>query len=109
MGKYMVGTQLLVIGMGTVLLSLVLLSIFLRVTGNLFGPKKEKKATNKGAKTNKAKSTKETIVKSQESKVSNKNHAKKMAAISAAVYQFLDSDKNYRIISIRKNDKNWKR
>lgn len=108
MGKYMIGTQLLVIGMGTVLLSLVLLSIFLRLTGNLFGPKKEKKATNKSTEKNKAKSIKETTA-SKESEESNKRHAKKMAAISAAVYQFLDSDKNYRIISIRKNDKSWKR
>ena len=108
MGKYMIGSQLLVIGMGTVLLSLVLLSIFLRLTGNLFGPKKEKKATNKSTEKNKAKNTKETTV-SKTSEESNKKHAKKMAAISAAVYQFLDSDKNYRIISIRKSDKSWKR
>lgn len=104
MGKYMIGLQLLIIGLGTVLLSLFLLSIFLRISGKYINSnkKKEKKKEITTAESGSAE------VKIEE-EYENPDKGKKMAAISAAVYQFLDSDKDYKIISIKKSDKSWKR
>ena len=112
MGKYMIGLQLLIIGMGTVLISLVLLSLFLKLTGSFFGPKKEKKSrasANSNNISSQSKSNDKKEVDIDDNGGDNmRAHKKKMAAISAAVYQFLDQDKNYRIISIKKSDSNWK-
>lgn len=93
MGKYMIGLQLLIIGLGTVLLSLFLLSIFLRISGKYINTSEKKKEKKKEIK----------------EEYEDENKGKKMAAVAAAVYQYLDSDKNYKIISIKKSDNSWKR
>ena len=109
MNNYVLGLELLVIGMGTVFLSLYLLSVFLYFSGKLFGP--DSKAENK----NKVKNNKADIVKKnrkeevEEEMEAEKLSSKKVAAVTAAVYQKLNDRKNYRIISIQKRKKNWKR
>ena len=104
MGKYMIGLQLLIIGLGTVLLSLFLLSIFLRISGKYINTSEKKKEKKKEITKAESGSDKPKV----EEEYEDKNKGKKMAAISAAVYQYLDNDKNYRIISIKKRDKSWK-
>jgi len=104
MGKYMIGLQLLIIGLGTVLLSLLLLSIFLRISGKYINTSEKKKEKKKEITKAESGSAQTKI----EENNKDENKGKKMAAISAAVYQYLDSDKNYRIISIKKRDKSWK-
>jgi len=104
MGKYMIGVQLLIIGLGTVLLSLFLLSIFLRISGKYINESEKKKAEKKEI----AKTESNTGSNKGETKADDKLKGKKAAAISAAVYQFLDDDKDYRIISIKKSDNSWK-
>ena len=104
MGKYMIGLQLLIIGLGTVLLSLFLLSIFLRISGKYINTSEKKKEKKKEITKAESGSAQTKI----EENNKDENKGKKMAAISAAVYQYLDSDKNYRIISIKKRNNNWK-
>lgn len=106
MNDYVLGLELLIIGMGTVFLSLYLLSVFLYFSGKLFGPEsKEKK--QKAVKTEKV----EVAEKNQETEeeIETGIPAKKVAAVSAAVYEILNDQKNYRIISIQKGNQNWKR
>jgi len=107
MGKYMIGVQLLIIGLGTVLLSLFLLSIFLRISGKYINESEKKKEKKKKITTAESGSAEATLEESYEN--DNKDKGKKMAAISAAVYQFLDKEKDYKIISIKKSDKSWKK
>jgi len=106
MNNYVLGLELLIIGMGTVFLSLYLLSVFLYFSGKLFGPENKKK--------------KQTEVKTEKVEIAEKNReteaemqtgvsAKKVAAVSAAVYELLNDQKKYRIISIQKSNQNWKR
>lgn len=104
MGKYMIGLQLLIIGLGTVLLSLFLLSIFLRISGKYINESEKKKEKKKEITTAESGSAQAKIEESYE----GEDKGKKMAAIAAAVYQFLDNDKDYRIISIKKSDNTWK-
>lgn len=105
MGKYMIGLQLLIIGLGTVLLSLFLLSIFLRISGKYINGNKKK--AEKKEKT-KAENDSAQVKMEKDHKKEKQDKGKKMAAISAAVYQFLDNDKEYKIISIKKRDNSWK-
>ena len=107
MNNYVLGLELLIIGMGTVFLSLYLLSVFLYFSGKLFGPEsKNKKTAKKAAETSKsALEQKETQIDESEQKFSSK----KAAAVTAAVYEMLNDQKNYRIISIQKSNQNWKR
>ncbi len=103
MEKYTIGLQLLIIGMGTVLLALFLLSLFLRFSGKIMGPGKEKesKVVKKESKVGSEKSN----VESTEVVKGGLTPAKK-AAITAAIYQMLDGGK-YNIISIRRTENNW--
>ncbi len=101
MENMVLGVELLIIGMGTVVLSLYLLSVFLHFSGKLFGPKYEKDKT----KVNKQK---QKSIEKHPDKVQAVN-TKKIAAISAAVFEMLSDKKNYRIISIKKSNDNWKR
>ncbi len=101
MSKYLIGIQLLVVGMGTVLLTLYLLSLFIRLTGRFFGPKerdvKPVITENKGM-------DKDINFKNKETGLDQT----KVAAITAALYQTLDQ-REYRIISIkRQENSNWK-
>jgi len=104
MNNYVLGLELLIIGMGTVFLSLYLLSVFLYFSGKLFGPesKNNKKAAN----------NLEAAVENKETKIDKSEQgfsSKKAAAVTAAVYEMLNDQKNYRIISIQKSNQNWKR
>ena len=90
--------------MGTVFLSLYLLSVFLHFSGKLLGPESEyKKKAQKTAKTGKIEADKREVnLTGAEKKVS----AKKAAAVTAAIYEILNNQKNYRIISIQKSNQN---
>jgi sodium pump decarboxylase gamma subunit len=107
MNNYVLGLELLIIGMGTVFLSLYLLSVFLHFSGKLLGPESEnKKKAKKTAETGKIEADKREVnLTETEQKVS----AKKAAAVTAAIYEVLNNQKNYRIISIQKSNQNWKR
>ncbi|MFW6000767.1 MAG: OadG family protein [Halanaerobium sp.] len=111
------GVELLIIGMGTVVLSLYLLSVFLHFSGKFFGPKyiSNKNGliikTEDNMKQNNIQKIKKTEKQSEATNQSENTKAvnpKKMAAISAAVYEMLSDKKNFKIISIRRNN-NWKR
>ena len=112
MENMLLGVELLIIGMGTVVLSLYLLSVFLHFSGKFFGPKYNK---NKNGSKNKTGSNirKEADQKLQKPEMQSENNkavnAKKIAAVSAAVFEMLSDEKNYRIISIKKSNHNWKR
>ncbi|MFP4372058.1 MAG: OadG family transporter subunit [Halanaerobium sp.] len=107
MNNYVLGLELLIIGMGTVFLSLYLLSVFLYFSGKLFGPESEnKKKAKKAAETSKAELEKKD---NQIDKLEQGFSSKKAAAVTAAVYEMLNDQKNYRIISIQKSNQNWKR
>jgi Na+-transporting methylmalonyl-CoA/oxaloacetate decarboxylase gamma subunit len=92
--------------MGTVVLSLYLLSVFLHFSGKFFGPKYTK---------DKTKDTIQKDIKQKQKSIEKKSenvqavNARKIAAISAAVFEMLTDEKNYRIISIKKSNDNWKR
>lgn len=111
MNNYLLGLELLVIGMGTVFLSLYLLSVFLCFSGKLFGPE----SSAQGSRKNKASKK----IKLQPAEAEKKNllagaekegiSAQKIAAITAAAAEFLKGEKEYRIISIQKSNQNWKR
>jgi sodium pump decarboxylase gamma subunit len=106
MENMVLGVELLVIGMGTVVLSLYLLSVFLHFSGKFFGPKHTK---------DKTKDTIQKDIKQKQKSIEKKSgnvqavNARKIAAISAAVFEMLTDEKNYRIISIKKSNDNWKR
>ncbi|CCU80222.1 hypothetical protein HSACCH_01942 [Halanaerobium saccharolyticum subsp. saccharolyticum DSM 6643] len=107
MNNYVLGLELLVIGMGTVFLSLYLLSVFLHFSGKLFGPDSEDKKKNKKAveiSKTAAENEAEQLIESEQG-----ISTKKAAAITAAVYEMLSDHKSYRIISIQKSNQNWKR
>ncbi|ADQ15486.1 OadG family protein [Halanaerobium hydrogeniformans] len=97
MENFAFGLELLIIGLGTVFLSLYLLSVFLYFSGKILGPKEMRKK-----------------VPLKEQRENNEPELdglrrKKAAAITAAVYQMLSDKKSYRIISIKKRNQNWKR
>jgi len=107
MNNYVLGLELLIIGMGTVFLSLYLLSVFLYFSGKLFGPESKNNKKNKKAANNL-----EAAVENKETKIDKSEQgfsSKKAAAVTAAVYEMLNDQKNYRIISIQKSNQNWKR
>jgi len=101
MGKYLIALQLAVVGMGTVLITLYGLSLFIRINSRVCGvrdSKKSKNITEKEADLAADKVIEEGI------------SARKVAAISAAIYSYLEQDgSNYKIISITRNKSNWKR
>ena len=108
MDKYMLGLQLLVIGMGTVILSLFLLSLFLRFSGQYLGADSNKQETKKTGTRNMDQGQSEGIdIKDEKS--NGEIDRRKAAAITAAVYEYLDDSKEYRVISIKKDTNNWKR
>jgi Na+-transporting methylmalonyl-CoA/oxaloacetate decarboxylase gamma subunit len=112
MEDMMLGVELLIIGMGTVVLSLYLLSVFLHFSGKFFGPKYTKNKTGSKIKTeDKIKEENTQKIKKVEKQLEDTKavNAKKMAVISAAVYEMLSDKKNYRIISIQKSNNYWKR
>jgi len=103
MNNYVLGLELLIIGMGTVFLSLYLLSVFLHFSGRLFGPETKAKKKNKTEKI-------DIVPKNQEDEIEDEGISpKKIAAVTAAIYESLNDQKNYRIISIQKSNQNWKR
>lgn len=106
MNNYILGLELLLIGMGTVFLSLYLLSVFLHFSGKFFGPESSKKTQTKNStkKAEKLEVAQETLAE-PETVISSK----KAAAVSAAIYEMLNGKKNYKIISIQKSNQNWKR
>jgi len=97
MNNYVLGLELLIIGMGTVFLSLYLLSVFLYFSGKLFGPESEsKKKSKKTANV----SEKKAAVDQSDQGISSK----KIAAVTAAIYESLNDNKNYNVISIQKRN-----
>ncbi|TDO71137.1 sodium pump decarboxylase gamma subunit [Halanaerobium saccharolyticum] len=105
MNNYVLGLELLIIGMGTVFLSLYLLSVFLHFSGKLFGPESGVK------KKKEVKKSKVDIVEKPRVKEPDRQGVspKKVAAVTAALAEMLNGQKNYRIISIQKSNQNWKR
>lgn len=109
MNNYVLGLELLVIGMGTVFLSLYLLSVFLHFSGKFFGP--ESKTNKKIIKTSKlekerlSKEKSEAQLSDSDQSISNK----KIAAVTAAIYKMMNNQKKYRVISIQKSNQNWKK
>jgi len=98
MGKYLIGFQLMVVGMGTVLITLYVLSLFIRLNSKIFN--REVSGKNDKEKNN------FTANKEIDAGIS----PEKVVAISAAVYKCLgENESNYRIISIKRNKLNWKR
>jgi len=106
MENMFLGVELLIIGMGTVILSLYLLSVFLFFSGKFFGPEanKKKKIEKEDNKKNMTYQNRNNT----NSKTKNLDK-KKIAAMSAAIYEMIGANKDLRIISIRKNNFNWKR
>jgi sodium pump decarboxylase gamma subunit len=104
MNNYVLGLELLIIGMGTVFLSLYLLSVFLHFSGKLFGPESGSKKKSK----NKVKQKRE-ISEAEKAAAEEGVSPQKIAAVTAAIYESLNDQKNYRIISIQKSNQNWKR
>ena len=104
----MLGVELLIIGMGTVVLSLYLLSVFLHFSGKFFGPKYPKRKIESEDNTKEDSKQKLAELKNNTDDVQKVN-AKKIAAVSAAVFEMLKDGKSYRIISIKKSNYNWKR
>jgi sodium pump decarboxylase gamma subunit len=104
MNNYVLGLELLIIGMGTVFLSLYLLSVFLHFSGRLFGPESGSKKKSK----NKVKQKRE-ISEAEKAAAEEGVSPQKIAAVTAAIYESLNDQKNYRIISIQKSNQNWKR
>ena len=99
MNNYVLGLELLIIGMGTVFLSLYLLSVFLFISGKLFGPESNVK---KKADVSTASVKKEPV-----KKLSTQGFSTKMiAAVTAVIYENLDDQKNYKIISVQKRNQN---
>jgi Na+-transporting methylmalonyl-CoA/oxaloacetate decarboxylase gamma subunit len=112
MGEYVVGTQLLVIGMGTVLISLYLLSVFLRISGRFLSPEQANSSITR-AENNLGEDENSNIKGVDTEMAENQNGSKELdtkkgAAIASAIYQCLDDAKRYKIISIKKQDKSWK-
>lgn len=104
MNNYVLGLELLTIGMGTVFLSLYLLSVFLHFSGKFFGPESKNKNQN-------SKKVTETILKKETTlnESSQNISPKKVAAVTAVVYEMLKEENNYRILSIKKRNQIWKR
>ena len=110
MNNYVLGLELLIIGMGTVFLSLYLLSVFLHFSGRLFGPDSKDKKKNKIQTGNKKEVTKTKAANKAETAAAEEGISpQKIAAVTAAIYESLNDQKNYRIISIQKSNQNWKR
>jgi len=108
MNNYVLGLELLIIGMGTVFLSLYLLSVFLHFSGRLFGPESKDKKKSKKQIEKKKEITK--VEKEAETAAAAEGVSpQKIAAVTAAIYESLNDQKNYRIISIQKSNQNWKR
>ncbi|RAK03919.1 sodium pump decarboxylase gamma subunit [Halanaerobium saccharolyticum] len=107
MNNYVLGLELLVIGMGTVFLSLYLLSVFLHFSGKLFGPDSKDKKKNKKTVKNSKSAAENKAVQLDESEQGIS--PKKVAAVTAAISEMLNNQKNYKIISIQKSNQNWKR
>ena len=100
MGKYVTGLQLMFLGMGTVLVVLYLIQLFLNISGKYFGPEEEQKE-----KAEKPKVHEKTVDTPEEETGID---PAKVAAISTAIYEVVDRN-NYRIISIEKKSDAWKR
>ncbi len=111
MNNYVLGLELLIIGMGTVFLSLYLLSVFLHFSGKLFGPETKAKKKSKDQLKQKREISEAENNAAQEAKEAAAEGVspQKIAAVTAAIYESLNDQKNYRIISIQKSNQNWKR
>jgi len=97
MSKYIIGLQLMILGMGTVFLALYSLSLVLWIGGKLFGPSK------------KAKTISQDYIKKEINDSEIESESEKIAAITAAINSMMENEKNYRIISIRKKpNSDWK-
>jgi sodium pump decarboxylase gamma subunit len=92
MNNYRLGFELLVIGMGTVFISLYLLSVFLYFSGKFFGTEAKKKTANPGPEKQQLNSSR-LAEKPQISR-------QKVAAITAAVAE-IQGEKEFKVISIR--------
>lgn len=106
MNNYVYGLQLTIIGMGTVFISLYLLSVFMYLLGKFFGDKKVPQKNDKTKNSSAAAEIDEVETEDAENGLYEK---RKIAAVTAAVYQLLDENKSYRIISIKKANSSWKR
>jgi len=104
MNNYVLGLELLTIGMGTVFLSLYLLSVFLHFSGKLFGPESKSKKKDDLSRTKKKKDIAEKEEKTADSEQGMPYE--KVAIVTAAVYESLNDKKNYKIISIQKRNQN---
>jgi len=103
MGKYLIALQLAVVGMGTVLITLYGLSLFIRLNSRICSGKSSNKSLKKQKQEEKANIADNKVI---EKGIS----ASKVAVISAAIYSYLDKEEsNYQIISITRNKANWKR
>jgi len=106
MDNYVLGLELMIIGMGTVFLSLYLLSVFLHFSGKFLAPVNK----NKIKKTDKiSKSSTKKKVDIADTDQEQSFSSKKIAAVTSAIYESLNDQKTYRIISIQKSKQNWKR
>jgi sodium pump decarboxylase gamma subunit len=102
MNNYVLGLELLTIGMGTVFLSLYLLSVFLHFSGKLFGPESESKKKSDLSKTKDKKAAAEKKEKTVDAEQGISSE--KIAIVTAAIYESLNDQKNYQIISIEKSN-----
>ncbi|RCW48677.1 Na+-transporting methylmalonyl-CoA/oxaloacetate decarboxylase gamma subunit [Halanaerobium sp. MA284_MarDTE_T2] len=96
----------MIIGMGTVFISLYLLSVFMYLLGKFFGDKKVLKKDDSSIGNSAEAEIDESEIDDGENGLARK---RKIAAAAAAVYQLLDEEKRYRIISIKKANSSWKR
>lgn len=117
MNNYFIGLELMIIGMGTVFISLYLLSVFLKFSGSFLGV--ESVSKNQGGKKveiQKIAAKKEIKTNDAEQRIS----PKKKAAVTSAIYKILNEEnededkekkvkKEFKIISIQRNKINWKR
>lgn len=95
LGKFTVGGELMLLGMGIVFLMLYLLSLILKAVGHYCGPKVEK---------NEATAPVQSVAAAKEVEDTNAKVAAVMAAIQAVM-----GDSEYRVVSIKPKDSSgWK-
>lgn len=101
MEKYIVGLQLMIVGMGTVLLALFLLSIVMNISKRLLAPDKSEPDTDRSSE----KEENELPVKTEFKREKGAISPRQVAAVSAVInhLQQEQGSNDYRIISITRN------